>query len=443
MRQTARIISTYTSDTSGVASALYELGGMTVIHDASGCNSTYNTHDEPRWYDMDSSVFISALTEMEAIMGDDEKLVADIERAAEELHPKFIALCGTPIPMMTGFDYEAVARLAEERTKLPVFGIPTNGMHTYVSGAGQAFAFLAQRMVKKVPESRVAGEISVNILGMTPPDFSVTGMTESLMHAVESAGFPVLSNWAMNGGYGKGAENAAGAGTWACAVAGKANLAAIERASAADVNLVVSASGLAAAKVLQQRFGTPYVTGVPIGEEGLRRLAERIRAAAAGENKTAETHTGRNSADRNRTRQDQTGQDKMDQNRTSQGRTDSGPGADIILIGEPVMQQSLAEVLRQQTGRSVLVLSPVQPEDYGETEQSESLLQDGSVFAVDEDDLAPYLEHAQTVIADPLYEPVCPKTARFIANPHEAFSGRIYRRDIPNLIRGIPENWKL
>ena len=34
-------MSTYTADCSGVASALYELGGMTVIHDASGCNSTY------------------------------------------------------------------------------------------------------------------------------------------------------------------------------------------------------------------------------------------------------------------------------------------------------------------------------------------------------------------------------------------------------------------
>ena len=61
MKQTARIISTYAADVSGVCSALYELGGMTVMHDASGCNSTYNTHDEPRWYDMDSMVYILSL----------------------------------------------------------------------------------------------------------------------------------------------------------------------------------------------------------------------------------------------------------------------------------------------------------------------------------------------------------------------------------------------
>ena len=58
MKQVSVTLSTYTADVSGVCSALYELGGMVVIHDPSGCNSTYNTHDEPRWYDMDSLVLL-------------------------------------------------------------------------------------------------------------------------------------------------------------------------------------------------------------------------------------------------------------------------------------------------------------------------------------------------------------------------------------------------
>ena len=68
MRQSYRIIPVYTADVSGVCSALYELGGMTVMHDPSGCNSTYNTHDEIRWYDQDSLIYISGLTETDAIM---------------------------------------------------------------------------------------------------------------------------------------------------------------------------------------------------------------------------------------------------------------------------------------------------------------------------------------------------------------------------------------
>ena len=51
MKKTYRILPVYTGDVSGFASALYELGGMCVIHDPSGCNSTYNTHDEIWWYD--------------------------------------------------------------------------------------------------------------------------------------------------------------------------------------------------------------------------------------------------------------------------------------------------------------------------------------------------------------------------------------------------------
>ena len=104
MRQTYKIIPIYTADVSGVCSALYELGGMTVMHDPSGCNSTYNTHDEIRWYDQDSLIYISGLTEIDAIMGNDEKFLNDIMDAARELKPRFIALAGSPIPYMNGTD---------------------------------------------------------------------------------------------------------------------------------------------------------------------------------------------------------------------------------------------------------------------------------------------------------------------------------------------------
>ena len=111
MRQSYRIIPIYTADVSGVCSALYELGGMTVMHDPSGCNSTYNTHDEIRWYDQDSLIFISGLTEIDAIMGNDRKFIDDIKHAVRELHPKFLALAGSPIPFMNGTDCPAIARV--------------------------------------------------------------------------------------------------------------------------------------------------------------------------------------------------------------------------------------------------------------------------------------------------------------------------------------------
>jgi hypothetical protein len=44
------------------------------------------------------------------------------------------------------------------------------------------------------------------------------------------------------------------------------------------------------------------------------------------------------------------------------------------------------------------------------------------------------MSRAETVIADPLFAPICPDGVRFISLPAESFSGRLYREQIPNLI---------
>ena len=109
--QTHVFTSTYTADVSGVCSALYELGGMTVIHDPSGCNSTYSTHDEPRWFDTDSLMFVSGLDEMTAVLGDDNVLIDDVTHAVRDLKPRFVTLCSGSIPHIIAFDCKGVVRI--------------------------------------------------------------------------------------------------------------------------------------------------------------------------------------------------------------------------------------------------------------------------------------------------------------------------------------------
>lgn len=253
MKQASRIISTYTADVSGVCSALFEYGGMTIMHDASGCNSTYNTHDEPRWYDTDSMVFISGLSETEAILGDDEKLIEDIADAAAEPHPAFIAIAGSPIPSLIGCDLAAVARLAETRTGIPAMGFPTNGMHSYLSGAGMAFEALARRFADKSIQK--SDRPSVNILGATPLDFSINGYVEDVRVWLTDNGFSVVGSWGMGGA-----------------------LSDVRRAGEAHVNLVLSSAGLGAACALREMFGTPFVLGAPT----LGRAGEAIARALRG-----------------------------------------------------------------------------------------------------------------------------------------------------------------
>lgn len=405
MKQTAGFISTYSADVFGVCSALFELGGMTVMHDASGCNSTYNTHDEPRWYDMDSLVFISALTEMEAVMGDDGRLVREIVDAAKELNPKFIAVAGTPIPMMTGTDFAAVARLVEEQTGILSFGFATNGMRPYSSGVGMAFEALARRITDRTAVKTQG--FSANIIGLTPLDFSyepgdalsfaavpcsapysagrcgeahLNGSAGSLKKQLSAHGFELIGSWAMGG-----------------------TLDEIRQAGRARVNLVVSEGGLPAARALRELYGTPYVAGLPYGGRVSEKLFADLAAAA------------------------QTGECTV----SYEGR--DWPGIpDIAVIGESVSAGSLVRAIEQETGRAARAICPLGPDP--------ELLPPGGVRVSDEDDIRGCLSAFRAVIADPLYRPVCPPSCRLIELPHEAFSGRIYRNRIPDLISGF-DGW--
>lgn len=367
MRQSYRIIPIYTADVSGVCSALYELGGMTVMHDPSGCNSTYNTHDEIRWYDQDSLIYISGLTEIDAIMGNDEKFLDDIKEAARELHPKFIALAGSPIPYMNGTDFPALAQVLEEETGISAFAVPTNGMHDYVYGAGIALEEIAKRFTGE-KTGRIQAR-TVNLLGVTPLDFGPVSHVEVLKENLKACGWKVLSTWAM------GDEPDA-----------------FLQAGEAEVNLVVSSVGLRAAKVLEEKFGTPYVVGTPIGS-----YTERI--AKALEEKEQIPYR----------------KDRM------QGRKDRK----VTLIGEPVIMESLAAGIEEKYDCRVEVLCPL--------EETDGLLADGDRWVHGEEEMEEALKDAAIIVADPLYKPICPKNCEFYELPHIAFSGRIYLKKLPVL----------
>ena len=104
----------FAPDYSGVCGALFSLGGMVVIHDAAGCTGNYVNYDEPRWYDGGAMVYCSGLRELDAVLGNDEKLIRNICEAARRLHPNFIALVGSPVPMVIGTDLEGIAAWIED-----------------------------------------------------------------------------------------------------------------------------------------------------------------------------------------------------------------------------------------------------------------------------------------------------------------------------------------
>ena len=403
MRQAYRIIPIYTADVSGVCSALYELGGMTVMHDPSGCNSTYNTHDEIRWYDQDSLIFISGLTDIDAIMGNDEKFLRDIEDVAEELKPKFIALASSPIPFMNGTDFPGLARALTAETGIPAFSVSTSGMHDYVYGAGLALSEIARHFTGAAEKRKR----KLNLLGVTPLDFGPQPMVDAMKRRLEKYGWEILSTWAMGD-----------------------TLEDLSHAGEAEVNLVVSSVGIPAANVLREKFGTPFLVGTPVeGYEG--EISDALEKAAESPCEAFEDKK-ENSAEKSVAQisgeQEELWKVTPDQviylRKKDSPLSGFIPTPDITLIGEPVTMGSLAAVIEQKYRKKVQLLCSL--------EITEGLLRQEDEVIRGEEAMEEKLKTARIIVADPLYRPICPESATFYEMPHIAFSGRIYLKNLYN-----------
>lgn len=101
--------------------------------------------------------------------------------------------------------------------------------------------------------------------------------------------------------------------------------------------------------------------------------------------------------------------------------------SDTVIIGEAVTANSLSEYAYRKYGKPLTVICPPDTD-------SECLYHH---MISGENRLRELLSGTKKVIADPMFKPICPENAEFTDFPHEAFSGRIYREKIPNLMRNV------
>lgn len=261
MRGLRKYLTPFAPDQSGAVSVLFELGGIVVVCDAGGCTGNICGFDEPRWSGTRSAVFSAGLRDMDAILGRDDKLVDELVDASNKIEARFAAIVGTPVPAVIGTDYRALRRMSERRGSLPTITVDATGTHLYDSGASKAYVALFDRFAT---DALPAEPGRVGVLGANPLDLGTTS-ADGLREAVPGAVC-----------YGMG-------GT----------LDDVSRASSARKNLVVAPSGLAAARLLQRRFGTPWEARWPLAAteldaagcpsvEGSRVLVVHQQVAANG-----------------------------------------------------------------------------------------------------------------------------------------------------------------
>ncbi|MBR0086733.1 MAG: hypothetical protein IJL98_03225 [Lachnospiraceae bacterium] len=293
----------FAPDYGGACETMYELGGLVLICDASGCTVNYVSFDEPRWHTRPGNVFCSGLTEIEAVMGDDEAVIQKALKAAEILKPNFIAYVGSSVPMIVGTDFEGIARETEERSGIPSFGFDCNGIRSYVEGASEVLLSLVKRFalpdkksLKKQTLSQNQISSQLQTLSQDQDPLQKTRKKDSVEEGDSGKDFI----------FGSSPENLGGTVLLGLLPLDDASLEASERirglfpdlqsslsfhCSLEDLRnvryakqlVVVSRSGLKAAEYLSETYHIPYTVGLPLEScDGLHKstlvIGEDVRA---------------------------------------------------------------------------------------------------------------------------------------------------------------------
>ncbi len=242
----------FSPDYSGVASALFDLKCLSILHDASGCTGNYTSYDEPRWYGAKSPVMCSGLREIDAVLGDDEKLVNNTIKAAEDLNAEIISIIGSPVPMVIGADTIGIAKEIENATNIPTLGFETTGTRYYDYGIELALEELAKRFMTKKDKTLYP---SINILGANLLDFSSLDELDSIKKIVSQLDFEIVSTMPLN-----------------------LDLNSLKNSASAWFNVVVTKSGLKLAKYMSEKFNQPYISYIPIGINGKKIFEKKLLA---------------------------------------------------------------------------------------------------------------------------------------------------------------------
>ena len=369
MKDIRMILPPLASDTAGACSMLFESGGLTVIHDAAGSTEVFITFEEQRDLDKCRTVG-SQLSQVEAVTGNDQILLDRITTELERRPAPFAAIVGTPVPFTICIDLEGIAAEAEERSGTPVFSVGAGGFQLYHRGAGEALKKLLERMT---PPDAVQKKGRVNLLGAFPMDLSSAEL-EGVRSCLLEAGAEEVCSLTMNGGLDE-----------------------ITSPALCNANIVLSLSGLPAAKWMKQKFGVPYAVGLPFDRESAARLLAREERPAP---------------------QPETGKQ-------------------VLVLGESVFAASLADLCRRRGFRATAglaegLLPGWKPEGPFVVPETETQLK--QLLAGDWD----------VIVGDPLYRLLLPRDSKavFLNRPHQALSARLYppaAEPLENLLQKMEE----
>ena len=204
-------------------------------------------------------MFTTHMSEDDVVMGDVTRLEDAIVELDKSYAPKVIFVVASSVTAVIGTDIKGVCRYMQNEVKAKLVAFEQGGFRgDYSIGLAETY----KRLVRNLPKKDVAQEAGVyNIIGASAWRYRMA----SDIWEVKSL-----------------LDEALGLSCNACLCC-DTSVEELEDMGLAQVNIVLGNEGLAAAKYLQEKFGTPYVYAVPYGYNGTLRFLAQVGEAVGRE----------------------------------------------------------------------------------------------------------------------------------------------------------------
>ena len=204
-------------------------------------------------------MFTTHMSEDDVVMGDVTRLEDAIVELDKSYAPKVIFVVASSVTAVIGTDIKGVCRYMQNEVKAKLVAFEQGGFRgDYSIGLAETYKLL----VRNLPKKDVAQEAGVyNIIGASAWRYRMA----SDIWEVKSL-----------------LDEALGLSCNACLCC-DTSVEELENMGLAQVNIVLGNEGLAAAKYLQEKFGTPYVYAVPYGYNGTLSFLAQVGEAVGRE----------------------------------------------------------------------------------------------------------------------------------------------------------------
>ncbi len=202
--------------------------------------------------DQDGKLFTTHMSEDDVVMGNTsrlEKAILEVDRCS---NAKVIFVVASSISSIIGTDIKGVCNEMQDRVQAKLVCFEQGGLKgDYSVGLSESYKLLCKEFVKKNVEKK---EKTYNIIGVSFGQYRAQSDLWELTELMREAFGYSLSTSLCSDVYTEQLENL----------------------GSAQINLSIRSEGIAAAKFLEKKCGTPYVVGSPYGYAGTLEWLESV-----------------------------------------------------------------------------------------------------------------------------------------------------------------------